>query len=128
MTWTSTTLGVIDGTIADTERKWAESLAYVRRAAAFSRAHGATFVLAAIPPVEQFTRPSTRVHYQDVLRRLCDREGIPFIDLLAKLEGIDHQGAYWDWDPHFTPRGHELVADILFEETRTLLLTARGLR
>lgn len=121
-------LGVVDGTIPDVGRKWTESLGYVRRAAAFARAHGATFVLAGIPPVEQFTRPATRANYQDVLGRFCSTEGIPFIDLLAGLAAVDHQGAYWDWDPHFTPHGHQLVAEILFQETRTRLLGTPGLR
>src|SRR5471030_1753322 len=37
--------GVLDGGLPDAARKWERSLAYVRRMAAFSRAHGATFVV-----------------------------------------------------------------------------------
>lgn len=118
-------LGVIDGTIADAGRKWADSLAYVRRAAAFSREHGARLVLAAIPPFEQLSRPSTRANYQEILRRFCDTEGIPFIDLLAGLMAEDQGSLYWDWDPHFTPRGHQRVAEILVRESQTLLFAAR---
>jgi lysophospholipase L1-like esterase len=121
-------VAVIDGTVADAGRKWAESLAYVRRAAAFSREHGAALVLAAIPPVEQLSRPSTRANYQDLLRRFCETEAIPFVDLLAELESGEHQGLYWDWDPHFTPRGHARVAEILFQQSRSLPAAARAPR
>lgn len=114
---------VIDGTVVDGARKWTESLSYLRQAAQFSRQHGATLVLAAIPPVEQLSRPSTRKNYQDVLRRFCETETIPFIDLLVTFGALNQQGLYWDWDPHFTPRGHEVLADILYRETKAMLAT-----
>jgi hypothetical protein len=25
---------------------------------------------------------------------------------------------YWTWDPHFTPAGHRVVAEILYTETK----------
>ena len=118
-------VAVIEGTVADGPRKWTESLSYLRQAVRFSRQHGATLVLAAIPPVEQLSRPSTRKNYQDVLRRFCEAEAIPFIDLLVEFGAVDRRGLYLDWDPHFTARGHEVVAGILYEETKALLGTVR---
>jgi len=119
------TAALLDGTLPDVERKWGASLAYLRRAAEFSRRRDSTLVIAAIPPADQIARPSTRARYQDVLRRFCERESVRFVDLFDGLAAFDVHDLYWDWDPHFTPRGHEVVADILFEQTRTLLAEAR---
>ncbi len=80
-------------------------------------------MLVAIPPVEQLSKPSARKNYQEVLQRFCVAERIPFIDLLAKFGALNRHELYLDWDPHFTPRGHEVVADILYEETKALLAT-----
>jgi hypothetical protein len=27
---------------------------------------------------------------------------------------------YWDWDPHFTPLGHRVVANALYDATERL--------
>jgi lysophospholipase L1-like esterase len=112
---------VVDGTLPGLDAKWQKSLSYLRRAAAFCRAHGSRLVVAAIPPKEQFGRPATREHYQDVLRLFCEREGLLFVDLFAGLEARPVRLLYWDWDPHFTPAGHRAVAEILYEGTRSLL-------
>jgi len=112
---------VVDGTVPDGPAKWEASLGYVRRAIEFARARGIIFVLVAIPPAEQVQTGATRAHYQDILRRFAETARVPFIDLLERFEATDHRGLYWDWDPHFTPRGHALVADLLFDATAAML-------
>ena len=65
--------------------------------------------------------PSTRANYQEVLRRFCEREGIRFIDLLNSLSAHDVREIYLDGDPHWNAKGHEVVAEILYEQTKDLL-------
>jgi lysophospholipase L1-like esterase len=110
-------LGVLKGTVVDLDRKWNDSFTYVRRIAAFTRARGVRLVLAAIPPSEQLRDAATRPRYQDKLRDFAAAEHIQFVDLLSLFERGDHSDLYWTWDPHFTPRGHDVVADLLIKET-----------
>jgi lysophospholipase L1-like esterase len=112
---------VLNGTVANSRSKWDESLSYLRRMAEFSRQHGALMVLAAIPPSGQMSHLSTRSNYQEVLRVFCAKEKIPFIDVMNGFRTFREDAIYWQWDPHFTPRGHQVVAEILYDETRTIL-------
>lgn len=82
-----------------------------------------TLVVATLPPLEQLTRPSTRQHYQNPLADFCRREAIPFIDLLVGLQPFPPHEIFV-WDPHFSPRRHQAVADILYQQTRQLLAGA----
>ena len=112
---------VIDGTMADPSREWADDMAHLERIAAFGRARGATVVVAAIPLASQSANPSTRANYQDILRRFCEREGVRFVDLLDTLGARDVREMYLEGDPHWTAKGHEAVAEILYERTKDLL-------
>ena len=112
---------VIDGTMADPSREWAADLSYLQRIAEFGRQHAITVVVAAIPLERQSADPSTRANYQDVLRRFCEREGVRFVDLLDSLGGRDVREIYLEGNPHWTAKGHEAVAEILYEQTRDLL-------
>jgi hypothetical protein len=115
---------VVDGAMADASHQWATSLQYLHRIAEFSRMHGAALVVAAIPLARQLANPSTRKNYQDVLRSFCESEGVPFVDLLRWLQPLDVHEIYLEGDPHWTARGHEAVAQILFEQTKDLLEAA----
>lgn len=86
----------------------------------FASTHGATLVLAAIPPAEQVLAHAPQEYYQSVLGEFAAREGIPFVNLIERLSSADAASFYWDWDPHFTPRGHRVVADALYAETAHL--------
>jgi hypothetical protein len=99
----------------------------LRRITEFSRRHGVTTVLVAIPLARQSANPSTRKNYQDVLRRFCEQERITFIDLLDPLSRFDVDDVYIKGDVHWTAKGHDAVAEILYEQTRDLLApTATG--
>ena len=115
---------VIDATLTDPSRKWAEDFSYLRRITEFSRQHGVTAVLVAIPLARQSANPSTRKNYQDILRRFCEQEGIRFIDLLDSLSRYDVHDIYIEDNPHWTIRGHEVVAEVLYEQTKDLLAAA----
>lgn len=115
---------VIDGTIKDSSRKWADDVSYLRRITEFSRQHGVTVVLVAIPLARQAADPSTRKNYQDILRRFCEQERIAFIDLLDPLSLFDVDEVYVKGDVHWTVRGHEAVAEVLYERTKELLAAA----
>jgi GDSL-like Lipase/Acylhydrolase family len=115
---------VIDARMANGPRQWADDLAYLSRIAEFGRRHDTTIVLAAIPLARQSKDPSTRKNYQDVLRGFCETEGIRFIDLLNGLEPLDSREIYLEGDPHWTPKGHQAVAGILYEQTKDLLASS----
>ena len=112
---------VIDGAMADPSRAWAANLEYLRRIAEFGRRRGVAIVVAAIPVARQAANPSTRSNYQDVVRRFCEREGVRFVDLLDSLSAHDVREIYLEGDPHWTAKGHEVVAEMLYEQTRDLL-------
>jgi hypothetical protein len=115
---------VIDGTMEDPSRQWADDLSYLRRMTAFARQRGVTVVLAAIPLARQSANPSTRRNYQDILRNFCEQEQIAFVDLLDPLSRFDVDDVYVKGDVHWTAKGHEVVADVLYERTKDLLAAA----
>ncbi len=115
---------VIDGTLPDSPSRWETSLMYLRRVAEFARKRGVTVLIAAIPPKAQFARPATRRNYQEVLRHLCLQEGIRFIDLFDRLNRSGSRDAYFEDDPHWTPKGHQIAAEALYEETKDLVAAA----
>ena len=113
-------IGVVAGTLPDRDQRWRDSLAYVHQMRQFAAGHGATLVLAAIPPAEQVFTRGSQEFYQGVLRSFARREGIRFVNLIDQLSTPDAHAFYWDWDPHFTPRGHRAVAEALYAVTADL--------
>jgi lysophospholipase L1-like esterase len=111
---------VINGTLRDGEHRWQESLAYLARLRQFAAGHGGRVVLAAIPTAEQVYMRGSQEYYQKPLREFAAREGIRFVNLIDRLSSPDAHTFYWDWDPHFTPRGHRAVAEALYAETADL--------
>jgi hypothetical protein len=112
---------VLAGRIQASDARWQRSLDQLARMRRFSAAQGTTLIIAAITTLEQALDRSSPSYYQDVLRDFCHREGIPFINLIDTFRTLDIRALYWDWDPHFTPKGHRAVADVLFEHTKGLL-------
>ena len=113
---------VIDGSIAETDRRWKTSLSYLDRIARWAGSAGASVLVVAIPPARQFSQPASRRYYQDVLHRFCDRHGIGFVDLFDRIGQSGPRGAYFDDDPHWSPAGHRVVAEALLEATQGLLV------
>jgi lysophospholipase L1-like esterase len=111
---------VIGGRLAGSDERWVAALAYLEAMVRFAAARGATLVLAAIPPAEQVYGGGSQQHYQDVLRDFARRENIRFVNLIDALTSLDAHAFYWDWDPHFTPRGHRVVAEALYAATAEL--------
>jgi lysophospholipase L1-like esterase len=112
--------GVIKGALADRDRRWGESLRQIDRMKQFADAHGVALVVAAIPSAEQVFSHASQDYYQRVLRQFSDREGIRFVNLAEHFDENEARSFYWDWDPHFTPRGHRAVAEALYAETAGL--------
>ncbi len=112
--------GVINGTVADRQRRWSESLHHVTRMKRFADTHGASLVLAVIPPAEQVFTGASQEYYQNVLRDFSRSEGIRFVNLIGRFAPVEARSFYWDWDPHFTPRGHREVAEALYADTADL--------
>jgi lysophospholipase L1-like esterase len=112
---------LVHGTLADADRLWQESLRELRRMHRFAVVHGSTLVLAAIPPAEQLFDRAPQTHYQNVLRAFAAEEGVLFINLYGGLVARDPHLLYWTWDPHLTPAGHRVVAELLYDATKDLL-------
>ena len=112
---------VIRGAFPETDLRWSTSLNYLTRIVAAAREQGATLLIAAAPPSQQFLSPSTRSNYQDVLRRFCEQHGVRFIDLFPPISRSGPKSAYFEDDPHWTPEGHRVVAEALFESTRDVI-------
>ena len=74
-------------------------------------------MLVAIPPAEQVFTRSSQEYYQKVLREFSRREGVRFVNLIERMTPAGARASYWDWDPHFTPRGHRAVAEALYTDT-----------
>ena len=111
---------VIKGTLAERDRRWDESLTQIGRMKQFADAHGAALVIAAIPTADQVFSHRSQEYYQRVLREFSAREGIRFVNLVEHFDANEARSFYWDWDPHFTPRGHRAVAEALYAETAVL--------
>jgi lysophospholipase L1-like esterase len=112
---------VVSDRIPNVERLWRASLDELRRMHHFALAHQSTLVVAAIPHKEQLLHHETQAHYQDVLRAFCAREGIAFVNIFDGFAAGDTRALYWPSDPHFTPHGHQVVAELLYDATRGLL-------
>ena len=113
---------VFRGTVPVADPRWATSLSYLDRIAAAARAGGSTLLVAAIPSAQQFAAPETRRNYQEVLRRFCERRGVGFVDLFDPIDRSGPGRVYFEDDPHWTPAGHRVAAEALFEATRGLLV------
>jgi len=52
---------------------------------------------------------------EDVVRDWCARESIPFIEITSALRQAVAQGrqAYFSYDQHWTPIGHDVVAEVI---------------
>jgi lysophospholipase L1-like esterase len=112
---------VVNGRLAGADRAWRDSLSELRRMHHFASGHRSTLVLVAIPTAEQTFHRATQAYYQDVLRAFAAQEGLMFIDLYDPFVARDPHPLYWTWDPHFTPEGHRVAAEVLYERTRGLL-------
>lgn len=90
----------------------------IRKLAADVRATGATFVLTAVPlprEVHERYRTEGRPVCSDVCGAWARTNGIAFIDLQAPFDGAVEtgDGPFFQKDIHFTPRGHQVVADAI---------------
>jgi lysophospholipase L1-like esterase len=91
-------------------------LAEMHRAAT---AHGAELVLVYIPQrseSEQPTAPDPQAHaVHEMVRAVAAREGLQLVDLTEPFRAGLQQGRalIYAVDDHWTPAGHELVADVL---------------
>ncbi len=110
----------------------------LRRLAELSRRRGLKILVALIPMKHQVSEMAWQRllrHYggsseapgfdrdgpQELVRALCEREGLPLLDLLAGFReeaarlGVDGREFYWPRDQHFNERGHALAARLIGE-------------
>lgn len=99
-------------------RAWALTLALVEEIAAESRAHGAGFALAFHGHHATGSEETDR----ERLARFCAGAGMSCLDLSAQLDGAPEN--FIPDDDHWTARGHQRVADLLWERWGEELLGA----
>lgn len=75
-----------------------------------------------ILPVIFHDQPYVEGKAQAELTAMCERNGIPVLDLLPAFRERGTEDCYLVWDPHMTPKGHRLVA-----EEMAAFLTKNGL-
>jgi len=97
--------------------------------------HGARFAVAIMPadfqlvqgkrerygilPVIFHDRRYVEGKAQRRLKDVCERNGIPALDLLPALRGRCEEECFFSYDPHLTPAGHAVVADAMAGFLRT---------
>ncbi len=113
---------VMDGTLKDLSAKWEENFGYLRKIKVLAAQRGMTLAIAAIPVRSQTADPSSRRHYQDILRRFCEQEHLRFVDILNVLDRYKLDEIYLPNDVHWTISGNRIVADYVFEQTKDLLV------
>ena len=54
---------------------------------------------------------------EDVIREFCNKEEIEFVSLTKRLRSAIQNGrqAYYTYDQHWTPIGHQVVAEVLYD-------------
>ena len=57
---------------------------------------------------------------EDVIREFCNKEEIEFVSLTKRLRSAIQNGrqAYYTYDQHWTPIGHQVVAEVLYDYLR----------
>lgn len=107
---------------------WKLTKAAIAATSDLARAHGAEFVLMTLPyavqvspregvagsrrlKVPDFLRTSTKP--QQVLAEFAAEKRMDYLDLLPTLRNAGVHPLFFDYDMHFTPKGHEVVARAL---------------
>lgn len=81
------------------------------------------------PPGEFVSELRTNAEAREqVVREWCKKEGIPFLGLTDPLRAAVMKGTqvYYTYDQHWTPVGHEVVAESVFEFMRSSVLNGRS--
>lgn len=71
-----------------------------------------------ILPVIFHDRPYVEAKAQAGVTALCQRNGIPVVDLLPALREQCTADCFFSYDPHLTPEGHAVVAEAMAEYLR----------
>ncbi|NQT22917.1 MAG: SGNH/GDSL hydrolase family protein [Candidatus Omnitrophica bacterium] len=101
----------------DIQKGWKDSLGYLKGINEICKNKGIVFVIAALPPKEQFNFKEKR-YYQDKLKIFCKAENIVFLDPYDYLEGFSLDEIYLDWDPHFTKKGQREYGRFLYTKLK----------
>jgi hypothetical protein len=72
-----------------------------------------------ILPVIFHDRPYVEGKAQRRVAAICERNGIPVVDVLPPLRERCEDDCFYTYDPHPTPQGHKIIADAMAEHLRT---------
>ncbi len=111
---------VLDGTLTGAAEKWEMFFTYFEKIAEVSRARSITPVFVIVPDSSQFKAPESRTRFQDKILERCEVEKLLCIDLYGPIQQAGPENVYLKWDAHFSPRGHQFVAELLWNRTRML--------
>lgn len=110
------------------QQAWRVTMTALDATRGLAQAHGAGFLLMAIPYPAQvrpeegraggarlkypdYVRTSTKP--QQILAEFSRERRIPYLDLLLPLRDAQGHPLFFDYDQHFTPKGHNVVAATL---------------
>ncbi|MBI3088395.1 MAG: SGNH/GDSL hydrolase family protein [Candidatus Omnitrophica bacterium] len=121
--------------LAEIQPHWERTASYLVRIRNLLAARGIPFALAAYPYGTQVGPDqwgkgreafgfASGVTYDDpfafeLLEAFARAHGIPFLNTYAAFVGAREQQLFYDWDGHFTPAGHRVVADYLQHDPAT---------
>lgn len=101
-------------------REWELTKALIRRLRDRVHENGSEFLLVLIPNREYVVRDYVEDLPEQLLVSFARREGIDVVDLLPALERAARDGGepYFRTDPHWTPEGHAVAAEVLADHLR----------
>lgn len=116
-----------------TDAAWKLIGDYLREMSAFVTEQGSRIVVVYIPEnrqadsdlwkkdMLQFSAMADsydRLHPNEQIARICQREGISFMDMTSEFRKKTDRGEklYFTLDPHFNEAGHELAAELIYEK------------
>jgi len=110
--------------------EWALTTALVRGVAESVRASGSELLLLSIPVREYVVDPAVEPRGSAAIAEFANAEGLALLDFLPALRAAAQAGEqpYFEQDPHWTPAGHAVAAEILYARLARRFASRAGIR
>lgn len=92
---------------------WSRSLEYLEKMRGLCDAHGTRLVLMVIPPIERLLGQTTLDEPYEILDAFGKAHDVPVLNLLPSFQAQQAEQVYFKYDRHWTPRGHQVAAEVL---------------
>jgi len=110
------------------EKNYEEMFYYLQRMEDFCERLNIKLVVSDVPVKEQFKELRGFYIFQNRVKKWCDTHGIINIDPYSYFDKIGRDSLYFSWDPHFSPRGHEVYAEFICHQIDTMIISKKGSR